>query len=103
MYLYDVYSQFPTSIFLSFDLHTTNTVTTERRPLAMTPHAYRGDRALVVSSFFTGIAAIVVLLRLYTRFFIIRYNGTEDYFIALTMVWTLPGDFFITVRGVNSL
>jgi hypothetical protein len=87
---------------VSLDLHTTNTVTTERRPLTMSPHAYRGDRALGVSSFFTGIAAVVVLLRLYTRFFIIRYNGIEDYLIALTMVWALPGKILITARSVNS-
>ena len=85
-YLFDVYSQFPPTAYLSLDFHTTNTVTTERQPLTMAPHAYQGDRALVISSFFTGIAAIVVLLRLYTRFFVIRYNGIADYLIALTMV-----------------
>ncbi|KAF2704391.1 hypothetical protein K504DRAFT_485019 [Pleomassaria siparia CBS 279.74] len=49
-------------------------------------YAQRGVQALVTSSVFTGLATTVVLLRLYTRFIIIRYNGIEDYFVALAMV-----------------
>ena len=49
----------------------------------------RGQQAIEISGAFTGLAAITVFLRLYTRFFIVRYSGVEDYFVALAMVHTL--------------
>lgn len=50
---------------------------------------YRGRQAIGVSSAFTGIMVIVVALRLYTRFFIVRYTGIEDYLIILSVVSSL--------------
>lgn len=46
----------------------------------------RGKEAVEISAVFTGLALVVVLLRLYTRFFIIRCAGIEDAGIALAMV-----------------
>jgi hypothetical protein len=46
----------------------------------------RGRQAVEVSTAFTVIAALVVALRLYTRFFLVRCPGTEDYGIVLAMV-----------------
>lgn len=46
----------------------------------------RGRQAIDVSSAFTGIALITVLLRLYTRFFLVRCAGVEDYMVTLAMV-----------------
>ncbi|KAF2790309.1 hypothetical protein K505DRAFT_282840 [Melanomma pulvis-pyrius CBS 109.77] len=55
----------------------------------MLPHAYRGDQALSVSSVFTCLATIVVILRLYTRLFVIRCTGIEDYFVSLAMLCSI--------------
>ncbi|KAL6704306.1 hypothetical protein ACN47E_008370 [Coniothyrium glycines] len=49
-------------------------------------HNPRGRHAVVVSSVFTALAFIVVALRLYTRFFLVRSPGTEDYGIILAML-----------------
>jgi hypothetical protein len=46
----------------------------------------RGRQAVEVSTVFTGLALIIVALRLYTRVFIIRCVGIEDAGIALAMV-----------------
>ena len=46
----------------------------------------RGKQAVEISAVFTGLALVIVLLRLYTRFFIIRCAGIEDAGIALAMV-----------------
>ena len=46
----------------------------------------RGRQAIEISSVFTGFAIIIVALRLYTRFYIIRCAGIEDFGIALAMV-----------------
>ncbi|OAG04340.1 uncharacterized protein CC84DRAFT_1120685, partial [Paraphaeosphaeria sporulosa] len=45
----------------------------------------RGRQAIDVSAAFTGIAAVLVILRLYTRFFLIRCPGLEDYMITIAM------------------
>ncbi|KAI4938390.1 hypothetical protein J4E85_000830 [Alternaria conjuncta] len=47
----------------------------------------RGRQAVEISSVFTGLALITVVLRLYTRFFIIRCVGIEDAGIALAMTF----------------
>jgi hypothetical protein len=41
---------------------------------------------VAISSTFTGIAVVIVALRLYTRFFLVRYTGVEDYMILSAMV-----------------
>jgi len=46
----------------------------------------RGRQAVEVSTVFTVLAAITVGLRLYTRFFLVRCPGIEDYGIVLAMV-----------------
>jgi hypothetical protein len=45
----------------------------------------RGRQAIEISSVFTGLAVIVVALRLYTRFCIIRCAGIEDFGTLLAM------------------
>jgi hypothetical protein len=52
----------------------------------MTLRNPRGNQAVGVSSAFTALAAFVVLLRLYTRFSLVKCAGLEDYFISLAMV-----------------
>ncbi|KAI4654260.1 uncharacterized protein J4E78_007305 [Alternaria triticimaculans] len=49
----------------------------------------RGRQAVEISSVFTGLALITVVLRLYTRFFIIRCVGIEDAGIALAMLCSI--------------
>lgn len=46
----------------------------------------RGREAVIISSVFTGLALIIVILRLYTRLYILRCAGVEDLGIALAMV-----------------
>ncbi|KAF2853227.1 hypothetical protein T440DRAFT_487680 [Plenodomus tracheiphilus IPT5] len=46
----------------------------------------RGRQAIDVSAAFTGIAFLVVGMRLYTRFFLVRCPGLEDYFIFLALL-----------------
>jgi hypothetical protein len=53
----------------------------------------RGKQAVQISSVFTGLALVIVILRLYTRFFLIRCVGIEDAGIALAMVSTLIRHF----------
>jgi hypothetical protein len=47
----------------------------------------RGRQAVILSSVFSAFAAFTVLLRLYTRIFIIRCPGVEDYFVSFALVW----------------
>jgi hypothetical protein len=49
-------------------------------------HNPRGRQAVVVSATFTALAFIIVSLRLYTRFFLVRCPGVEDYGVTLAMV-----------------
>lgn len=51
-------------------------------------HNPRGRQAVEVSAVFTALAFIVVSLRLYTRFFLVRNPGVEDYGVTLAMVST---------------
>lgn len=49
----------------------------------------RGRQAVWLSSAVTGIAVIVVVLRLLTRFYIVRCAGVEDYFVGLSMLCSI--------------
>lgn len=55
----------------------------------------RGRQAVVVSTVFTVLASIVVALRLYTRFFLVRSPGIEDYGVSLAMVSSLADSISI--------
>ncbi|USP81674.1 hypothetical protein yc1106_08948 [Curvularia clavata] len=55
-------------------------------PLSENP---RGREAVIISSIFTGLALIIVILRLYTRLYIIRAAGIEDLGIALAMLCSI--------------
>jgi hypothetical protein len=46
----------------------------------------RGSQAVETSIAFTCLAFVVVVLRLYARFFLVRCAGFEDYGIVLAMV-----------------
>ncbi|KAL6703682.1 hypothetical protein ACN47E_009456 [Coniothyrium glycines] len=46
----------------------------------------RGTQAVAISSAFTGLSTIAVVLRLYTRFFLIKCPGLEDYMILIAML-----------------
>ncbi|KAI0571368.1 hypothetical protein Ptr902_00895 [Pyrenophora tritici-repentis] len=45
----------------------------------------RGEQAVELSSAFTAVAFTIVCLRLYTRIYIIRCAGIEDFGIAVAM------------------
>ncbi|KAF2258011.1 hypothetical protein CC78DRAFT_572798 [Lojkania enalia] len=49
----------------------------------------RGLTATEVSGVFSGLALIVVIMRLYTRFFLIQCASVEDYFVALAMLCSI--------------
>jgi hypothetical protein len=63
----------------------------------------RGEQAVNVSSAFTGIALVIVALRIYTRFFIVRYAGVEDYMIIAAMACSLGLTICIGFRTSSSL
>jgi hypothetical protein len=50
----------------------------------------RGRQAVEISVAFTALATIIVALRLYARFFVVRCAGIEDYGIVLAMVKRPP-------------
>ena len=50
----------------------------------------RGEQVVTISSIFTGIAFIIVALRLATRFIILRCQGPEDWMIMAALVSILP-------------
>ncbi|KAF2830572.1 hypothetical protein CC86DRAFT_434372 [Ophiobolus disseminans] len=52
-------------------------------------HNSRSRQAVEVSTAFTVLAAIIVTLRLYTRFFLVRSPGIEDYGIVCAMVCSI--------------
>ena len=54
--------------------------------MAELAHNPRGQQAVVISTVFTALAFVIVALRLYTRFFLVRSPGVEDYGIILAMV-----------------
>jgi hypothetical protein len=49
----------------------------------------RGSSALAIMGVFVTLAGIVVTLRLYTRFILLRNPGPEDYTIIMSLVSTL--------------
>ena len=49
----------------------------------------RGEQSIVIAASFTAITIFVVLLRIYTRLFMVRATGIEDYFtVAATVKWS---------------
>jgi hypothetical protein len=55
----------------------------------------RGKQALAVSAVFTSLATFVVLVRIYTRAFMVKQMGADDYAIAVSLVfsWVFFGLF----------
>jgi hypothetical protein len=51
------------------------------------PTAKSGRDAVTVSAVFTALAGIIVLTRLYTRYFIVKHFPLEEYLVAFSMVW----------------
>ena len=49
-------------------------------------HASRGNLILVLVILFPGLATLVVLLRVYTRFILLRTPAIDDAFILLALV-----------------
>ncbi|KAH7337358.1 hypothetical protein BKA66DRAFT_435411 [Pyrenochaeta sp. MPI-SDFR-AT-0127] len=52
----------------------------------MSSNGHRGQAAVVISGISVGLATITVLLRLWTRYFIVRCLGIEDYCIILALI-----------------
>ncbi|KAF2440210.1 hypothetical protein P171DRAFT_369338 [Karstenula rhodostoma CBS 690.94] len=63
----------------------------------------RSDQAVGVSSAFTTIATLTVLLRLYTRFSIVKCAGLEDYLIILAMLFSIGLTVCIGVQAANGM
>ncbi|KAG9184959.1 hypothetical protein G6011_11789 [Alternaria panax] len=59
----------------------------------------RGRQAVEISTVFTGLAFIIVCLRLYTRIFLIRCVGIEDAGIALAMLCSIGLTICIGVQA----
>ena len=59
----------------------------------------RGNLATIVASFHAGLAFFFVALRLYTRFFLVRSPGIEDYIIIVALVGL---DFFGLLARLNA-
>lgn len=55
----------------------------------------RGRGALAVSAVFTSLATMVVLVRIYTRAFMVKQMGADDYAILASLVfsWVFFGLF----------
>lgn len=49
--------------------------------------AKSGRDAVVVSAVFTALAGMIVLTRLYTRYFIVKHFPIEEYLVTFSMVW----------------
>ncbi|KAK3203493.1 hypothetical protein GRF29_112g1481867 [Pseudopithomyces chartarum] len=49
----------------------------------------RGEQSIVIAASFTAITIIVVLLRIYTRLFMVRATGIEDYFTVAATVFSI--------------
>ncbi|OAG12116.1 uncharacterized protein CC84DRAFT_1080938 [Paraphaeosphaeria sporulosa] len=75
----------------------------------MLDHNTRGRQAVILSSVFSAFATLTVLLRLYTRLFVIRYLGVEDYFVSIALVCSIglnicigiPCGFAILLEGTH--
>lgn len=65
-------------------------------------HNPRGRQAVVISAVFTALAFVIVSLRLYTRLFLVRSPGVEDYGVTLAMVsYSMsPFNVMLTLSGV---
>ncbi|KAF9741478.1 integral membrane protein [Paraphaeosphaeria minitans] len=64
----------------------------------MLDHNTRGRQAVILSSVFSAFATFTVLLRLYTRLFIIRCPGVEDYFVSIAMICSIGLNICIGIR-----
>lgn len=55
----------------------------------------RGKDALAVSAVFTPLATLVVLIRIYTRAFMVKQMGADDYAIVVSLIfsWVFFGLF----------
>ncbi|KAK7177430.1 hypothetical protein PSPO01_16522 [Paraphaeosphaeria sporulosa] len=63
----------------------------------------RGTQAVAVSSVFTIIAALIVILRLYTRVSLVRCAGLEDYFVTTAMLCSTGLTVCIGVQAENGM
>lgn len=54
--------------------------------MAVSPVDHRGAVTIQICAVFTGLAGLFVLLRLYTRFFILHRPGLEDHTIVFALV-----------------
>lgn len=46
----------------------------------------QGETILIITGCFTGLAALVVLARLYVRTFMLKTMGIDDYFMMVALV-----------------
>ncbi|KAF1832247.1 hypothetical protein BDW02DRAFT_555181 [Decorospora gaudefroyi] len=63
----------------------------------------RGEHAILVSSLFTALALVVFALRLYTRVYLIRCAGIEEYGVGLAMVCSIGLTFCIGAQAKHGL
>ncbi|MBE7182582.1 MAG: hypothetical protein INR71_15485 [Terriglobus roseus] len=60
-----------------------------------------GDGLVIVNSIFIALVTICVALRLYTRLFIKRWFGIDDWFIILAWIFTMATDILVIVANQN--
>lgn len=53
------------------------------------PSNIRGEHSLIIACVFTVLAFGVVLLRMYTRLFMVRAHGIEDHFITASLIFSI--------------
>ncbi|KAL5374832.1 hypothetical protein DPSP01_011668 [Paraphaeosphaeria sporulosa] len=69
----------------------------------MLDHNTRGRQAVILSSVFSAFATLTVLLRLYTRLFVIRYLGVEDYFVSIALVCSIGLNICIGIQAKHGM
>ncbi|KAF2642724.1 hypothetical protein P280DRAFT_540606 [Massarina eburnea CBS 473.64] len=60
----------------------------------------RGVQAIAISSAFSGVALAVILMRLYTRLFIVHCAGVEDYFVTFAMMCSMGLTVTIAIQAM---
>ena len=57
---------------------------------SMDPNANRGPQVVLISIVFTALAAVFVILRIWTRLGIVRNTGPDDWIITGSLVGFAP-------------
>lgn len=61
----------------------------------------RGPALVIVNSIFISLVIIAVALRIYTRVYIKRWFGSDDYFICAALVRDLQRHAYVQLEGLS--